>query len=344
MLLAASVFGAPEHAIITWRTTDNGLEGIAVKHNDNLLMLDELGQVDGHKAGDIAYMLANTRSMRDGTSRAPQQWNLLFLSNGEIDLATHMRASGKKAMAGQEVRMLTIPADAKQGFGIFESLHGEADGERMARNVKEAVSLYHGTAFAPFTEYIAKHWDDIIADGQRAVAEFIKAHTHEGYDGQVIRAAERFGLIAFAGELASKANITCWSAGHAKQAALECFLAWISHRGGSGKAEESEIVRVLVETLVKHSARFESLETAHLKEQSKISDRLGFISGGEYYIPTSSFREIMSHFNPMYAAEILQKQGIIKHPIGSELPRPSLPGVGRLRCYIISCTDLPDVL
>jgi putative DNA primase/helicase len=44
--IAASVWGGPEH-VRSWRATDNGLEGIAALHNDNVLILDEMGQVNG---------------------------------------------------------------------------------------------------------------------------------------------------------------------------------------------------------------------------------------------------------------------------------------------------------
>ncbi len=42
-----------------WRATGNGLESVAGMHSDNLLPLDEMGQVDAREAGEIAYMLAN---------------------------------------------------------------------------------------------------------------------------------------------------------------------------------------------------------------------------------------------------------------------------------------------
>lgn len=41
--VAASVVGPPEYAR-EWRSTANGLEGVAVLHNDATLFLDELAQ------------------------------------------------------------------------------------------------------------------------------------------------------------------------------------------------------------------------------------------------------------------------------------------------------------
>ena len=43
----------------TWRSTANGLEAVAELHNDSLLVVDELSELDPREAGDTAYMLSN---------------------------------------------------------------------------------------------------------------------------------------------------------------------------------------------------------------------------------------------------------------------------------------------
>ena len=96
--VAASVWGRPEGYCRLWRSTANGLEGLASLHNDGLLILDELSQIDPKEAGEAAYLLANgqgkTRASRHGTAKASSRWSLLFLS------------------AGQEIRLADIEADA----------------------------------------------------------------------------------------------------------------------------------------------------------------------------------------------------------------------------------------
>ncbi|WP_298067315.1 DUF927 domain-containing protein [uncultured Mailhella sp.] len=85
--IAASVWGGPER-IRSWRATDNGLENIAILHNDNVLVLDEVGQVNGRILAECAYMLANGqgkgRSSREGNLRKSQSWCLLFLSRCSV--------------------------------------------------------------------------------------------------------------------------------------------------------------------------------------------------------------------------------------------------------------------
>jgi putative DNA primase/helicase len=39
----------------TWNSTGNAMEGIAAAHNHCILLLDELGEMDGRKAGQLAY-------------------------------------------------------------------------------------------------------------------------------------------------------------------------------------------------------------------------------------------------------------------------------------------------
>ncbi len=58
LAVAASVWGSPKY-IQQWKATGNALEAVAEAHNNTLLCLDELGQVNGIEAGEIAYMLAN---------------------------------------------------------------------------------------------------------------------------------------------------------------------------------------------------------------------------------------------------------------------------------------------
>jgi len=69
---AASVWGDPVAYPRLWRATANGLEGLAALHNDGLLILDELSQIDPAQAGEAAYLLANgqgkTRAGRSGAA------------------------------------------------------------------------------------------------------------------------------------------------------------------------------------------------------------------------------------------------------------------------------------
>jgi uncharacterized protein (DUF927 family) len=120
LVVASTVWGGggSNGYVRQWRATDNGLEGLATGHSDTLLCLDELSQIDAKAAGAAAYMLANnsgkTRANRNGESRTPQHWRNFFISSGEISLADKLGEDGRngRAAAGQQVRVIDIPADA----------------------------------------------------------------------------------------------------------------------------------------------------------------------------------------------------------------------------------------
>lgn len=238
---ASSVWGGTEY-LQRWRATDNGLEALAAQHSDCLLVLDELSQVDPKAAGEAAYMLANgggkARANRNGGLRDPASWRILFLSSGEAGLSEHMAEAKKKPKAGQEIRLLDIPADAGAGHGMFENLHQYANGAAFSKALTEATSKHYGTAAQPYIEKLVEHHDKVGDWIKKARREFAHAHVDEGAGGQVHRAALRFALIGAAGELATKGQITGGQPGEAMQAAVTCYKAWLAQRGGAGNLEE----------------------------------------------------------------------------------------------------------
>jgi uncharacterized protein (DUF927 family) len=141
LLCAGSVWGGGglNGFLASWRTTANGLEGVAESHCDALLCLDELGQIVAREAGEVAYMLANgsgkLRARRDGSPRPSTQWRLLFISSGEISLADKMGEIGKQPRGGQEVRLIDIKGKPSKGYGAFETLHGAKMSWTFAANL-----------------------------------------------------------------------------------------------------------------------------------------------------------------------------------------------------------------
>jgi len=244
-LPAASVWGAHDFKK-TWNSTINGLEGTAAFHNDTLLTLDELSQSDPKTAGETAYLLANGqgkgRAGRSGKARRRQSWRLLFLSSGESDLAAHMLEAGKKTRAGQDIRLLNIPSDAGKGHGLFEELHGLQGGKEIADKIKECTLKYYGTAGPAFISKIIDNIGVVKDKISKLKYDFVSSHTKPGVSGQVYRAAERFGLVAVAGELATAFGITGWQPSEAEHAADVCFNAWIERRGGTGNQEATAIL------------------------------------------------------------------------------------------------------
>lgn len=205
LFAAGSVWGKGDRdgQIRSWRGTTNGTEGIAAETSDTLLILDEMGQADGREVGDITYMLANNtgkqRAGRNGEARARKTWRSLFLSTGEVTLATKMGEAGRRVMAGQEVRLVSIQADAGAGMGLFENLHGMPGAGDLADHIRRAARTHYGTASRAYLDALVKERADDeagLASGiKRLVDRFEADCLPNGIatSGQVRSVVRRFG-------------------------------------------------------------------------------------------------------------------------------------------------------
>jgi hypothetical protein len=89
---------------------------------------------------------------------------------------------------------------------------------------------------------IAEGADEIGETVRNMVAAFIETAAPAGSDGQIDRAAQRLGLIAAAGELATALEIVPWRAGEARDAAALALSQWIDGRGGTEPAEVRQAI------------------------------------------------------------------------------------------------------
>ncbi|SAK50718.1 inner membrane protein [Caballeronia pedi] len=340
---ACSVYGGPEY-MQRWRATANGLEGLAALHNDTLLVLDELAQVDPREAGEIAYMLANgsgkARAGRTGSARARQSWRLLFLSAGEIGLSQHMQAGGKKARAGQEVRLVEIPADAGRGFGLFETLHGQVGGAKLSALINEGCKRSYGIAAIEMLNAIAKEPEVIEQSLRQETAKFLADNLPADASGQAHRVCERLALIGLAGEYATNRGITGWQNGEAQSAAAHCFKAWLNNRGGAGNHEHTAILSHV-------KAFFEAHEESRFTDLNDVSERptvnrAGYRrkveSGVEYLVFPEIFkREICSGFDSRSVAKTLASVEWIRSSAdGRSVRAERIPEKGPTKVYVFT--------
>ena len=340
---AVSVWGGPDY-LQRWRATTNGLEATAQTHNDTLLCLDELAQVEAKDAGSVAYMLANgtgkQRARRDGLAKPKATWRLLFLSAGEIGLAQHMLEDGKKARAGQEVRLAHIPADAGTGYGLFETLHDCTDGAALSDAIKEAARTYYGTPARAYLEALVGMNRDKLGERLRTMrADFTSEALPDNADGQARRVCDRFALIAAGGELATGLNLTNWERGTATKAAGICFKAWISNRGGAGAQEEQAALAQVTRFFELHGeSRFSHLDSTDTHELRTIY-RAGFkrhTSGmAEYFVLPQTWKtEVCEGIDATYTARLCVKHGLIQPDSeGSATSTHRLADMGKRRCY-----------
>ncbi len=336
-----------------WRATSNGLEAVATAHSDALLCLDELAQLGGREAGEVAYMLANgsgkARASRDALLRKPAKWRLLFLSSGEIGLADKIAedARGRRQTAGQKVRVVDVPADTGR-FGLFEDLHSFSDAGALAKHLTAAASTNYGSAARAFIQSISPNLDELRRAVKKAVVDFVADNCPSGADGQVQRVATRFGLIAAAGELAVK--ITGWTPSEAIRAAKICFAAWIDARGGVEPSEERDGIAAVRAFLSAHgTSRFLAAWESGADEL-KIHNLAGYrkrVNDGEgsaydYYITTPAWGEVCAGLDQRALASALVQRGFLrKHESEVNLnAKVRIPGHGLLRVYHILSTIL----
>lgn len=353
--VGGSVFGGGglRGYVRQWRATANGLEGVAVGHCDTLLCLDELSQVDAREAGVVAYLLANgqgkARASRDGAARRAAEWRLLFLSSGELSLAEKVREDGRgRATAGQAVRVVDVPADAGRGHGLFEQLHRFENPAALADHLRRATAAYFGTAGHAFLAAVTRDIESATARLRETRAAFVGARCPAGADGQVRRVAERFGLLAAAGELASELGVLPWSAGAALAGVERCFDAWLEERGTAGPGELAEGVEQVRSFFAAHgSARFEPM--GNVTCEMRVPNRAGWwrddgTGRREWLVPPSVFKgELARGFDSKaLASELVELGCLLPDEAGKTAQRVTIPGLGRLRVYRFTAAVLGD--
>ena len=319
---AASVWGKGDSPgfVRSWRSTANALEATAALHTDTLLVLDELGVVDPREAHAAAYQLAvgtgRGRAARDGSLRQPLTWRTMVLSTGEVRIADKLVEAGQRARAGQQVRLIDIPADAGAGFGAFDNEGAKGDAKVLADEIKAAAQSSYGTAGPEFVRRLIADDDDKIADTIKAMVDAFRTHyAPEGADGQVLRVCDKFGLVAAAGELAREFGIVPWNEGEARDAARRCFNDWFDSRGGREAAEVQAAISQVRLFVEQHGDfRFEPMSGT---PDRPVINRAGWHrekgTKREWLIPPETWKaEVAVGHDPTLVARVLAERGMLK--------------------------------
>lgn len=324
LFAAQSVWGG-RSGLVSWQSTRNAMGALAAAHNDGVLVIDEVGQANPKELGTTIYDLSNgtekARATKDGAARESRRWRLMLLSTGEKDVETMIGEGGRRAKAGQDARLATIPSDGGRGLGVFETLHDHANGAALAGTFETATREVHGAAGRAWLQMLAgTPMAERSARIRKDVQNFVnEAMTALGAPvGEVHRVLERFAAVAVAGELASEAGITGWEKGEAARAVKTCMRAWIAQRGGIGSSDRRRLlghVRLIFET---QAAAFEPTQRTASGGLRTLRDapptlRLGFMDGGHTaLVPVETFRtEFARDFAPKAstAAEWLREAG-----------------------------------
>lgn len=331
---AGSVWGGggPLGFAQSWRSTANALEMLASGHNDSLLVLDELALVSPDEAGAAAYSLASgqskARSRADGSLRQRTEWRIAIFSTGEISLADHIRASkrNERPMAGQELRLLDLSADAGRNMGVWQDLHGAEDGAALSEAIRAAAAADFGHAGPAFLEALTANRAVAITLARRVLEVFVQRVRREGDTGQAHRAAVRFGAIAAAGELAAEFGVTGWPRGLASDAARRLYDRWATRFGRNRSHEALAVLKRIQEIITTERSGFASAKAFDEDEASGlVGDRAGearslvtygyrrFVEGRvQYLFTTAGFERALKGHNASEAARVIDAEAFLE--------------------------------
>ncbi len=365
--------GGPMGFSQSWRNTDNALEAVALAHNDGLLALDELRALAPEAAGAAAYALATGatkgRLRADAELRARPTWLVIILSTGELGLASLIGlARGKdKAYAGQELRLIDLSVDMGRELGAWETLHGVPDPAAFSEAIKRAAETHYGHALPLFVERFLARRGEMLEAARAVQAGFLTTVLRDDDHGQVRRGAQRFAVVAAAGELAALLDVVPWSPGAATAAAAALFHRWAAAFGRTAHREDREAVGKVRQFLERYGdSRFKALredqtdEDRQYDEATNVGSREGEARsldlagykgkhgdrGLVFHFGTETARaELFAGLDPDAALRAISKAGFLvsNGGPGRLTNKVSIPGVGKRNFYSVSARIMePD--
>jgi uncharacterized protein (DUF927 family) len=220
----------------TWESTANRLGERAVLRSDIGLYLDEIGMGDQRTISQAVYKLASGLD-KGRFGQAERDFNLLFLSTGELSLAEFLA----NARAGQLVRFVDIPA-VVQSESAFETIPKEeiaAAGTRFYSATNEC----HGCVGYDWLRHLA----GLTPKGIKAELKRLRGAWLELPEvteiasrahPQVVSVVNRFDLVAAALHMAIEAGILPWTIADVDTAIIACMKRWLQQRGNIDTAGE----------------------------------------------------------------------------------------------------------
>ncbi|BBP45021.1 hypothetical protein THMIRHAS_03940 [Thiosulfatimonas sediminis] len=315
---AGSVWGSHQRKQ-TWRATSNGLELTAYQHNDNLLLLDEMKEMQAKEIGATVYMLANGVAKKRMNEAVPRTWRTLFLSTGELDINTALASIGEKAYAGHHVRLVDIEARCGE-HGIFNVLlDGFSNSGEQAEALLQNTNTYYGVAGIQFIERLILEKEAVLQAIKIARKEFIERYLPKDANNQIGRVINRFALVAGVGEVATLWGLTGWQQNTAFELVGECFKNWMYNQPSiSDSIEEQQAIERVKAFIEKFNESAFSREDNHENHRPKVINKYGYIiddfeaKTNLFCFQSGSFAEVIQGLDRKTVINALTKHGYIK--------------------------------
>jgi Domain of unknown function (DUF927) len=175
--MAASVSGLNSNAgPATWDGTPAALEQRAMGHRDGMMLLDDIGHLEGDPKSIVklvTFRLAGNRAKeRAGQyvvahNLVEEDSRVIALSTSEDPLWDHVDKNGRRRIRGEEVRMIDVPACVSEMQDVFDGKHARAkvgktveQRGRFVENQERFASRFQGEALRA---YLAKRVSDKAA-------------------------------------------------------------------------------------------------------------------------------------------------------------------------------------
>ena len=294
--------GADHTSIRKWHSTGNALEATAQMHNDMVLCLDEVGQVEPGELGNIIYMLSGGqpkgRSQIEGGLKKQVTWRLLFLSNGEMTVGQILAQAGQAEKGGQRHRLPDIPCDNPYGDGSGVVINSQGKPVKpFVDDLKAACGEVFGVAGPALTGWLIGRIEregffpfsgrlrDQLSDLENKLREGIDL-PNDG--GRVVR---RMAIVCLAGFYAAKAGVTPWTMDEVYNAVVHVRNLWLKELGDE-VSEEDRALAYFRAQLLHNLALFRNIE-----HEGEIKDAIGLRGKGHIMPYTHSMKQLAGPFD-----------------------------------------------
>ena len=345
--VAASVFGNgadPAHSgkssmARRWNTTANEAEGLAATHNDNLLVLDELGTCTARDYSALVYMLTGGQgkaAMDANRNLKPMRaWRVLILSSGEISTRAKI-SEDRTPRGGQQVRLLDIRVPEE---GVIVEPHGLAPAQ-FVDQVKRACGECYGTAGPAFVRVLVENCRNTarLVTAVRSIFDIVRPKLCPPQPTpEQRRAIDRIVAVATAGTMASYLGIIGLKPETIEAACVFVRDLWIGDE--TSIADTTHGVIAVRDFVLKNRARFGEASQDQSFPLHRVANLAGYLDLKSKLLlfTPEGFREACAGFDPKAVARELDQRGLLTRAESDRLTkRHPIAGLAeRVRFYAV---------
>jgi putative DNA primase/helicase len=275
----------------SWNSTAAKVEVTALAHNDTVLFLDETkhaGNDDAQRAKvviEVTFKLAEQTERERLNQASARSSQCYFLSTSNLSLR-QMAQQGKVVIDDAALgRLADIPLPGN-GHGIYEDLHGLADGGRLSDALQRGTLKYFGTPGRVFVRKLVRErranraeLKKFLRDERRAYLKVLKAKAQAEGWRLLSRDSGRYATTFAAGSLVIKYGILPWGRKDLLRAILSCQMDQLrraDQNDRDGKSSVESLRSKLVQYLNGHRHQFMNLK---VQKPSRRSFKAGSAPG-----------------------------------------------------------------